>query len=177
MFSEAAGLRRRKLVLLHVFFWLLERAKINIDRTKLYPYGAANSASSFSVRHLTMWPASQNLGGGWGRLRDTQMWLCTSPTGEDTKEHKIKPRMYLECPFDPHRQGQASNHPRWWQPRLSLPLRREEGGTRSCRAPEATLICPSLSRVLCTSELGPLPLIALASLISLLPASRGIRVI
>lgn len=46
------------MVLLHAPFWLLERAKINIEQS-FCPYGVPNSANSFSVKILTVWPASQ----------------------------------------------------------------------------------------------------------------------
>jgi hypothetical protein len=56
------------------FLLLLGRAKINIDRAKLCPYGAANSASSFSARHLILTSIPEK--SPWG-LRKTKR--CLNP--------------------------------------------------------------------------------------------------
>lgn len=77
------------MVLLHAPFSLLERAKMNIEQSSC-PYGVANSANSFSVRLLTVWPASQkNQVGAGGESVDVQPRIMCILRGDVIREHKL----------------------------------------------------------------------------------------
>lgn len=72
------------MVLMHAPFWLLERAKVNIDRTKFLSIWVADSASSFSVGLLTVWPACQENQVGTGReFVDVHSRIMSSSSGEE----------------------------------------------------------------------------------------------
>lgn len=77
------------MIVLHLLFWLLKRAKINTEQS-FFPYGVANNANSFSVRLLTMWPAPEKPGGAGGESRDVQTRItCISRREEEPRNTEL----------------------------------------------------------------------------------------